>query len=153
MRSCSSVAGSTQICIRCNSKRLRMAEKAENNLREPHQRIGLLRITSWAFQYALGRWPEMVAVLASTLLGIGLSVLQPWPMKLLVDNVLKNQPLSPQVADFLRVSSGELPREKLLVWSVAGTVIMFLLNWAAGLIGAYFSTGLGQRMVYDLAAK
>jgi ATP-binding cassette subfamily B protein len=117
------------------------------------QRIGLFRATRWAFQYALRRWPETLAVLASMMLGVALSVLQPWPMKLLVDNVLNGKPLSPDAPHFLRASLGAMPREQLLIWSVAGTVVLFLLNWAVGLLGAYFGTGLGQRMVYDLAAQ
>src|ERR1043166_2113239 len=129
-----------------------MAETAEKKPRSP-QRAGMLHISVWAFKYALGRWPDLLAVLACTLLGIGLSVLQPWPMKLLVDNVLNNKPLSPQLVSFLHAASGELSREKLLVLSVAGTVILFLLNWAVGLIGAFFNTGLSQRMIYDLAAQ
>ena len=108
----------------------------------------LFRINAWAFRYAFRRWPEMLAVLGSTLLGVGLSVLQPWPMKLLVDNVLHGLPLPPQLR-WLE----EMRRDDLLAWAVAGTVVLFLLNWAIGLLGAYVGTGLGQRLTYDLAAQ
>jgi ATP-binding cassette subfamily B protein/subfamily B ATP-binding cassette protein MsbA len=42
-------------------------------------------------------------------------------------------------------------REGLAAWSVAATVILFLLTWALGVATAYANIGFGQRMVYDLA--
>src|SRR5258706_15786650 len=117
------------------------------------RKIGFFRITALGFQFAFRRWPEMLAVLVSMLIGIGLSVLQPWPMKLLVDNVLGGKPLPHGIANLPLMPLGAFSREALLTWSVATTVILFLLNWAVGLFAAYFSTGLGQRMIYDLAAQ
>ncbi|MEA3189265.1 MAG: ATP-binding cassette, subfamily bacterial [Chthoniobacter sp.] len=115
--------------------------------------VGFYRITALGFAFAFRRWPEMLAVLVSMLLSIGLSILQPWPMKLLVDNVLAGQPLPPWIAHLPVMPLGAFSPQALLTWSVAATVILFLLNWAVGLFGAYFSTGLGQRMIYDLAAQ
>jgi len=43
-------------------------------------------------------------------------------------------------------------RMRVIGWSVAATVVIFLLGWAVGLANAYANISLGQRMVYDLAA-
>lgn len=115
------------------------------------KRLGMLRILPWIAHYAARRWHGLVAVLMSMLLGIGLSVLQPWPMKLLVDYVLQGRPL-PETAAWLGPQFMAVSRETLLAWSVAGTVLFFLLNWAVGLLGAYLSTGFGQRLTYEVAA-
>jgi ABC-type multidrug transport system fused ATPase/permease subunit len=116
------------------------------------KRFGMLRIFRWITRYAVRRWHGLVAVLMSMLLGIGLSVLQPWPMKLLVDYVLQGRPLPAEIAAWLGMPGLAPSRETLLAWSVAGTVLLFLLNWAVGLFGAYLSTGFGQRLTYEVAA-
>ena len=116
------------------------------------KRFGMLRIFRWITHYAARRWHGLVAVLMSMLLGIGLSVLQPWPMKLLVDYVLQGRPLPAETAAWLGPQFLAVSRETLLAWSVAGTVLFFLLNWAVGLLGAYLSTGFGQRLTYEVAA-
>jgi ATP-binding cassette subfamily B protein len=106
----------------------------------------------WVYTYAARCWPEMLAVLACMLAGIVLSVLQPWPMKLLVDYVLDAKPLPANVAWLIHWLPGASSLENLLAWSVGGTIIIFLLNWTVGLVSAYVSAGLGQRMTYALAA-
>ena len=116
------------------------------------KRFGMLRIFRWIMHYAARRWHGLVAVLMSMLLGIGLSVLQPWPMKLLVDYVLQGRPLPAETAAWLGPQFLAVSRETLLAWSVAGTVLLFLLSWAVGLLGAYLSTGFGQRLTYEVAA-
>ena len=84
------------------------------------KRLGMLRIFRWITHYAARRWHRLIAVLMSMLLGIGLSVLQPWPMKLLVDYVLQGRPLPAETAAWLGPQILAVSRETLLAWSVAG---------------------------------
>src|SRR5207249_3368459 len=77
--------------------------------------------------------------------------LKPWPMKLLVDQVLNGKPMPAALAHGVALLPGPPTRENLLAWSIAGTVILFLLGWALGLLSSYAHTGFGHRMVYDLA--
>ena len=51
-------------------------------------------------------------------------------MKLLVDYVLQGRPLPAETAAWLGPQILAVSRETLLAWSVAGTVLFFLLNWA-----------------------
>jgi ATP-binding cassette subfamily B protein/subfamily B ATP-binding cassette protein MsbA len=88
---------------------------------------------------------------AALLAKVGLDALKPWPMKLLVDHVLQGVPMAPAVATFLAWLPGSESPEGLLGWCVAGTVILFLLAWVAGLAVSLAGLELGQRMVYDLA--
>jgi ATP-binding cassette subfamily B protein/subfamily B ATP-binding cassette protein MsbA len=83
------------------------------------------------------------------LLKAGLEVLKPWPLKVLVDQVLGDKP----VPEALAWLPGPATRDNLLTWCVAGTVVLFLLAWAVGLAAAYANTGFGQRMVFDLAGN
>ena len=102
-------------------------------------------------RYAFRRWPELLGVVLTMLSKIGLELIKPWPMVFLVDYVLQGRvtvALFPLIADWL--PGGELA-SNLIGWSVAATVLIFLLGWAAGLAHSYSSITLGQRMVYDLA--
>lgn len=83
---------------------------------------------------------------------VGLDVLKPWPMVFLVDSVLQTKVPPPWLASLVRILPGPHTQSWLMGWSVAATVVLFLLGWAVGLLNAYASIGLGQRMVYDLAA-
>ena len=66
---------------------------------------------------------------------------QPWPTKILVDDVLGQQHL------------GHLSHESALVVAVAGTVLLFLLAGGLGLLQTRVLFGLSQRMIQDLRAE
>ena len=109
------------------------------------------RLFRWLTRYALGRWPGLLAVLATMIVKVGLEVLRPWPMKVLVDHALGEQPLPASLAGMAAALPGAATREGLVAWSVAATVVLFLLGWALGVARSYADIGFGQRMVYDLA--
>ncbi|TMK88152.1 MAG: ABC transporter ATP-binding protein, partial [Actinobacteria bacterium] len=88
------------------------------------------------------------SVAVTMLLEAGLDVLRPWPMKVLVDNVIGRKALSGVMGDLF----GSLSRADLLTWTVVATVALFVLGWAVGLAGAWAGLELGVRLTYDLAA-
>jgi ATP-binding cassette subfamily B protein/subfamily B ATP-binding cassette protein MsbA len=109
----------------------------------------MARLCLWALGCALRRRGALAAALAAMLLKIGLDVLKPWPLKFLVDHVLSEHPREPsRVAAWLPAL---LPQD-LIPCCVAATVILFLLGWVLDQALAYANLGLGQRLVYDLAA-
>lgn len=101
--------------------------------------------------YVLRQWPFLVAIFLLTLLTSAAGALQPWPMKLLIDDVLA----SPQGEGGLRAvvaQFGWQPTPSLLIIIAAlSSLVVFalgsLLNMALSLT---WNLG-GQRMVYDLA--
>src|SRR5438270_4669871 len=111
---------------------------------------GIIRLCGWALRYALRRKAGLAAVLAVMLLKVGLDALRPWPLKLLVDHVLKAKPMAPGLAAAVSRLPGAGEAQGLLAWCVAATVILFLLAWALGLAASFASLHFGQRMVYDL---
>lgn len=110
------------------------------------------RLFTWLLPYALRRWRGLALVLAAAVVGVGLSMLQPWPMKILIDNVLHGLPVPPPVARMMEKLPFAEGREGLLRWAVLGTILLFLLSSALNLVTSYVSTGFGRRMVYDVAA-
>ena len=113
--------------------------------------LGLVRLCRWAFGYALRRRLPLAGVSVSMLLKIGLDVLKPWPMVFLIDYVLRGYTMPAALSGFVEVLPGPATASYLIGWSVAATVLIFLLSWAVGLATAYANISLGQRMVYDLA--
>lgn len=97
-----------------------------------------------------GRGLSMVFLLM--LIGNVLNVLKPWPLKLIIDYVLKDRPL-PEVVSPI----GNLPYGSsslgLLGWLSAGTVLIFLAFRSINIIQGYASAGVGTRMVYNLGSN
>jgi len=60
--------------------------------------LGPIQLCLWVLPYAFRRWKQLLIVLITMLLGVGLSVLQPWPMAFLIDHVLKSKPMPEAMA-------------------------------------------------------
>jgi ATP-binding cassette subfamily B protein/subfamily B ATP-binding cassette protein MsbA len=102
-----------------------------------------LRLLRYATPHSRGLAVLVIAMFAN----VGLDLLRPWPLKLLVDNVLGGKG-TPQVLSFLPGADGP---HGLLVWIVIGLVAIFLAGTLIGMVYTYTSLRLGQEMTYDLA--
>jgi ATP-binding cassette subfamily B protein/subfamily B ATP-binding cassette protein MsbA len=80
-------------------------------------------------------------ILALVMVGAGVSALAPWPMKWLVDRVLK-QP-------------GAMTQDRVVkvAWLAAATVVIFLIGQLAQIARNYVLNGFGNRAAYTLAAR
>ncbi|MBA2793899.1 MAG: ABC transporter ATP-binding protein, partial [Thermoleophilaceae bacterium] len=101
--------------------------------------------------YALRRRGSLAIVGLAMVADIGLTVLQPWPLKVLVDNVLKDRPLPAALNDVFELLPGPASRDALLTWVVVATLVLFLLSWAVGLMASLASVRFGERVSYDVA--
>ncbi len=82
------------------------------------------------------------ALIQVVLIG-GAELLKPWPLKLIIDNVLGGQPLSwPLVAGW--------SREALLLGACVGLVGVYIVLGALNLLNNYTTIRIGQSMVNDL---
>ena len=95
---------------------------------------------------------SLILVLGTMAAGVALEMLRPWPTKLLIDQVLGNQPISDQVRWMLDRLPGPSGTPGLLLWVCLSTVLIFLLGSLLTMVQTAVSTTMGQRMVYDLAA-
>jgi ATP-binding cassette, subfamily B, bacterial len=93
-------------------------------------------------------WALIVAV---TLLSSAFGLLQPWPMKVVLDNVLAGEPLPEPLA----AAAGFLPwgttTQGLLAWMVLAGLAAFAVNSAVDVVLTRAWLRVGQRMVYRLA--
>ena len=91
----------------------------------------------------LGRF--LVAI-AGVALGAAAEVLKPWPLKVLIDNVLSGKPIK------LAALAG-YSRHQLLVVACVGGVIIYLITGILTVANNYLTISIGQRMVNDLRGR
>jgi ATP-binding cassette subfamily B protein/subfamily B ATP-binding cassette protein MsbA len=78
-------------------------------------------------------------------------LLQPWPMKVVVDYVLGREPLPGPLAIIARLLPAGETLRGLLFWMALAGLVIFAGNSAADIILARAWVRVGQRMVYRLA--
>ena len=103
-------------------------------------------------RYAGPHWRGLATILLLMAMSIGLNVLRPWPTKLLVDQILGQQPVAAPLQHLLVVLPGPHGREGLLLWVCASTVLIFLAGTLLTMASTAVSVGLGQQITYDLGA-
>jgi ATP-binding cassette, subfamily B, bacterial len=110
--------------------------------------VKAIRRQSRLVPYAARHRGSAAAVVISMLLMIGLDIAKPFPLKLLVDNVLDGKP----IPDAVKVLPDANTPTRLLGWIVAATILFFVVQTALDMISSYAATALGQRMTFDLGA-
>jgi ATP-binding cassette subfamily B protein/subfamily B ATP-binding cassette protein MsbA len=88
---------------------------------------------------------------ALLLVGVAMEVLRPWPLKLIVDDVLKGKPLPEGVRWIQRLPGAQSP-DGLLAWLAGGTVILFVAAQGISILGMHVRSDVGGRMANDLGA-
>jgi ATP-binding cassette subfamily B protein/subfamily B ATP-binding cassette protein MsbA len=106
-----------------------------------------LRLLAYAPRHARG----LGATAALLLLGVGVEVLRPWPLKVIVDDVLKGRPLPRGVAWVAALPGGSSVHGQL-AWLAAGTVLLFLLAQVISIAVMHLRSEIGGRMANDLGA-
>src|SRR4051794_16293555 len=87
-------------------------------------------------------------ILVLTLLSAIFGLVQPWPMKVLVDNVLGATPLAEPLAGY--IPGAGTPRG-LLVGVVLASLCIFAINSVLEVFLTRAWIRVGQRLVYDVA--
>ena len=87
-----------------------------------------------------------------TLVAAALAMLDPWPMKVLVDHVLGGQPLTGRMSELAAFLPGTSTRAGLLVWLAIAGLILFALGSAIDVVLTHAWVSAGQRVTFGLAA-
>ena len=91
----------------------------------------------------LGR---LAIAIAGVLLASATEVLKPWPLKIVIDNVLRGAPL---VSTWIP----PMPRAELLIAACTSLVILYALLGLLNVMTNYVTISIGQRMVNELRAR
>jgi ATP-binding cassette subfamily B protein len=114
----------------------------------PPRRFGQIRLLRYALKYP-GAWG---LIILATLGGTALSALQPWPVQVLVDHVLKGLPMAPAVAKLAAWLPGAGTLSGQVGWIAVAGLVFFLAGNLLDTVMTISWLRAGQQTVYDLAA-
>jgi ABC-type multidrug transport system fused ATPase/permease subunit len=97
------------------------------------------------------RW-RLVLLGVLSIAEVGLGALSPWPLKVVVDNVLSAQPLPHWIAAVTTPIGGHRAPVLLAFVLVAGLILQ-VVNEVVSMIHTQVQVDTGQRMVFDLRAR
>jgi ATP-binding cassette subfamily B protein/subfamily B ATP-binding cassette protein MsbA len=83
---------------------------------------------------------------------VGLAVAAPWPMLLLIDCVFGGAPMPAAARSVVDLLPGTGSRDGVTAWLAGSTALLFVASGLLGLLHSTASVGVGQRLVYGLAA-
>ncbi len=107
----------------------------------------IARVVKYLRPYRTLAAVSVAAVFAYAMAGL----VAPWPLKIIVDNILGDNPLPSKLANSLLGVPHD--RVALLIYCViAGLVISLTLNWL-NVFGTYVNTLIQQRMLLDLRSN
>ncbi len=101
-------------------------------------------------KYPLSSWKGLVLILVVTILSTAFNLLQPLPMKVLVDHVFDNKPISDGIAQALAWIPWSAGPGSLLLWVALAGLLIFVINSSLGVVLTFLWIRVGQKMVYDL---
>src|SRR5256885_156130 len=97
-----------------------------------------------------GEAPAISLGLAFLFLGTVIALLQPWPMKLVIDSVINGQPAPSLISKPAHALNQNDPRLAMLVLLCAAQLLLQLLIAALSIAATYFLVAVGLRMVFKL---
>jgi ATP-binding cassette, subfamily B, bacterial len=101
--------------------------------------------------YAARRWRPLAVVLVLTVIGAGAAALQPWPLKILIDIAVGDEPVPDGLQRALEVVAATPSPAALILIAVAASLALFVMTSiiTVGITRAWAAAG--QRMTLDLA--
>jgi len=104
-----------------------------------------------SFRYLRPHWRLGVGSVLVTILSSLLSLLAPWPLKILIDNVFEQNPLSPGLASVLGPVAAN--RSWLLAFAVGGGLVVALLVNGIHVLANYVNTKINQWITLDFRSE
>jgi subfamily B ATP-binding cassette protein MsbA len=89
----------------------------------------------------------LLIVVVAMLVETAMSLAAPWPLTIVLDSVLDNQPVPAAFAWLISPDSGSLTKLNL---AVVATVVIALLQAGSAYLNAYFTVSIGQWIAHDL---
>jgi ATP-binding cassette, subfamily B, bacterial len=111
---------------------------------------GKPRLTAFVLRRMRPHLARLVAAVAGVLIAAALEVLKPWPLKIVIDNVLRGAPLS---GAWMPARAIHLSPPAMLAAACAGLVVLYVMLGLTNVFNNYISISIGQRMVNELRAE
>jgi ABC-type multidrug transport system fused ATPase/permease subunit len=95
----------------------------------------------------------LVIILAAMLVQTAMSVATPWPLKIILDNVVGERKLPPWLDDFLRPFMTSGSKMQIAAAAAIAVILIALLGAAASYLANYYTTSVGQWVANDLRLR
>jgi len=109
-------------------------------------------LVSWTLAFLRPYRRRTLAIAGLSVVEIVLAALAPWPLKVMVDNVLGDTPLAPFLAGLLSGALGGSAATLLVVVVVAGVLVQ-LGSEIVRMVHTQMQVDMGQRIVYSLRER
>lgn len=96
---------------------------------------------------------SLVIILAAMLVQTAMSVAMPWPLKIILDNVVGEHKLPPWLDDFLRSFMTSGGKMQIAAAAAIATILIALLGAVASYVANYYTTSVGQWVANDLRLR
>jgi ABC-type multidrug transport system fused ATPase/permease subunit len=96
---------------------------------------------------------SLALILVAMLVQTAMSVAAPWPLKIILDNVVGEHKLPPWLDDFLRPFMSSGTKMQIAAAAAIATVLIALLGAAASYLANYYTTSVGQWVANDLRLR
>ena len=100
---------------------------------------------AWRLVRPYWRWLAIVVI--AMVLETAMSLASPWPLKVVLDSVIDQQPPPVWVAWFTPAASS---RDGILLAAVLATVVIAILQGAGSYLNSFYSSNIGQWVAHDL---
>jgi len=108
--------------------------------------VGTLALYRYALLQMRRNWGRLTISLLAVLLASIAEVLKPWPLKIVIDNVLRGAPVSMRWIP-------AMPTAELLIAACVSLVILYTILGLLNVTTNYLTIAIGQRMVNELRAR
>jgi ABC-type multidrug transport system fused ATPase/permease subunit len=96
---------------------------------------------------------SLAAILAGMLVQTAMSVAAPWPLKVVLDNVVGAHHLPPRIAAVLHPFLSERNKMSIAAAAAIATVVIAVLGAIASYVANYYTTSVGQWVANDLRMR
>ena len=95
------------------------------------------------------RWKALLLALFAVLVETGADILEPWPIKIVVDNVLQGKALSPRLGAVVLRFFGD-NKSAILEFALAAVMVIAIVGAIGSFIETYLTTSVGYWVAHDL---
>jgi ABC-type multidrug transport system fused ATPase/permease subunit len=96
---------------------------------------------------------SLAVILIAMLVQSTMTLAAPWPLKIVIDNVVVNRKLDPWLAGVLKPLLTHAHRVHLAVGAAIAVIVIAILNAAASYVANYFTESVGQWVANDLRMR
>jgi ABC-type multidrug transport system fused ATPase/permease subunit len=96
---------------------------------------------------------SLVIILAAMLVQTAMSVAAPWPLKIILDNVVGEHKLPHWMDDFLRPFMSSGTKMQIAAAAAIATILIAFLGALASYLANYYTTSVGQWVANDLRLR